>query len=105
MLALDIASPEQVAISSSTRIGHSSLQSQYQIAPQWTTIENLSYTQIDYYGSTRVDQVYNIDFQLVYDIWRNMTLAWEYSYTDIQSNAPGSSAMRNYFTMSTNYRF
>ncbi len=48
MLALDIVSPVQVATSSSTRIGHSSLQSQYQIAPQWTSVANLSYTQIDY---------------------------------------------------------
>ena len=74
-------SAEQIATSSSTRITHAAAQSQYQIAPQWTTVANFSYTQIDYYGSPRLDHVWDTSFQINYDIWRNMTLTWEYDYT------------------------
>ena len=43
--------------------------------------------------------------QLNYEIWRNMTLAWEYEYTDILSNVPGQSAMRNFLMMCAIYRY
>jgi hypothetical protein len=103
--ALAVDSPEQIPLSSSTRVTHPALQTQYQIAPKWTAIGNFSYTQIDYYGSPRVDNAWQADAQLNYEIWRNMTLAWEYEYTTIISNAPGESAKRNYLMMSANYRF
>jgi len=103
--ALAVDSPEQIPLSSSTRIIHPALQTQYQIAPKWTAIGNFSYTQIDYYGSPRVDNAWQADAQLNYEIWRNMTLGWEYEYTTILSNVPGESAKRNYLMMSANYRF
>ena len=105
LLALDVSSPEQIPLSSSTRITHPSFQTQYQIAPLWTVIGNLSYTQIDYYGSPRVDRDWQSDLQLNYDIWRNMTLSWEYEYTALTSNAPGVTARRDFLMMSANYRF
>jgi hypothetical protein len=103
--ALAVSSPEQIALSSSTRITHPSLQTQYQISPQWTATGNFSYTQIDFIGSSRIDHAWETDAQLAYEIWRNMTLSWEYQYTLIQSNAPGNNAQRNLLTMSANYRF
>ena len=105
MLALSVSSPEQIALSSSTKVTHSSLQTQYQISPQWTAVGNASYTHIYYYGSPRLDDAWEADAQLNYDIWRNMTLSWEYQYTAILSNAPGVTAKRNYTTMSATYRF
>ena len=103
--ALVVNSAEQIPLSSSTRITSSSFQSVYQIAPQWTTSSNLTYTQIDYYGSPRLDHVWDAAVQLNYDIWRNMTLGWNYDYTIIQSNAPGISANRNFLSMSAEYKF
>jgi hypothetical protein len=103
--ALSVASPEQIALSSSTNVTHASLQTQYQIGPQWTAIGNFSLTHIDYYGTPRIDNAWQADLQLNYEIWRNMTLAWEYEYTDILSNAPGQSATRNFLMMSALYRY
>ena len=103
--ALDISSPEQIPLSSSTRITHPALQTQYQIAPQWTASGNVSYTQIDYYGSPRLDHSWQAEVALNYDIRRNLTLTWEYEYTVILSNAPGQSARRHFVTMSANYNF
>jgi hypothetical protein len=105
MLALSVDSPVQIPLSSSTRITHPSLQTQYQIAPKWTAVGNFNYTQIDYYGSPRVDHAWQADAQLSYDVWRNMTLDWEYGYTTVISNAPGQNAKRNLIMMSANYRF
>jgi hypothetical protein len=103
--ALAIASPVQIPLSSSTRITHPSLQTQYQIAPKWTAVGNFSYTQIYYYGSPRLDNAWQADAQLSYQMWRNMTLTWEYEYTDVVSNVPGTNAQRNYLMMSANYQF
>jgi uncharacterized protein (PEP-CTERM system associated) len=103
--ALSVNSPVQIPLSSSTRITTPSLQTQYQISQQWTAIGNFSYTQIDYYGSPELENAWQADVQLNYEIWRNMTLGWEYAYTDIISNLPGNSAKRNYLMMSALYRF
>jgi hypothetical protein len=104
-LALAIDSPVQIPLSSSTRITHPSLQATYALAAKWTALGNFSYTQIDYYGSPRVDNAWQFDAQLSYDMWRNMTLTWEYEYTDVVSNAPGNSATRNLLMMSALYHF
>ena len=103
--ALAINSPEQIALSSSTTIVTPSLQTQYQLNRQWALIENFSYSQIDYHNSARLDNAWQTDTQLTYEMWRNMTLAWEYAYTAIISNAPGSTARRNYVLMSAEYHF
>jgi hypothetical protein len=103
--ALAVNSPVQIALSSSTRITTPSLQSQYQLSRQWALIENFSYSQIDYYNSVRVDRAWQTDTQLTYEMLRNMTLTWEYAYTAVFSNAPGSSARRNFVLMSADYRF
>ena len=104
-LALAVDPPEQIPLSSSTRITRPSLQSQYQISPQWSLVGNFSYNQIDYYGSPRLDHAWQADMQLSYEMWRNMTLTWEYSFTNVLSNAPGQNALRNLVMMSANYRF
>ena len=104
-LALAVDSPVQIPVTSSTRVTHSALQTTYQIAPLWTTVASLSYTQIDYFGSPRVDNAWQADAELSYDIWRNMTLSLEYEYTNITSNAPGNNATRNLIMMSALYHF
>lgn len=104
-LALAVDSPEQIALSSSTNVLHSSLQTQYQISPQWAVTGNLSNNHISFYGGSRIDNAWQAGAQLNFEMWRNMTLSWEYEYTDILSNAPGQNAMRNFLMMSANYRF
>ena len=48
----------------------------------------LTYTRIEYVDSPRLDNTWVLDATLRYDIWRNMSLTWEYRYTSILSNAP-----------------
>lgn len=104
-LALAIDLPVQIPVTSSTRVTHSALGTTYQIAPLWSTAGSISYTQIDYFGSPRVDNAWQADAQLSYNIWRNMTLSWEYEYTNVTSNAPGNNATRNFIEMSALYHF
>jgi len=103
--ALTVNSPEQIPLSASTRITRPSLKSQYQVNPQWSISGDFAYTQIDYYGSPRLDHGWEFDTQVSYEIWRNMTLSWEYSWAEVLSNIPGSSFSRSYLMMSANYRF
>ncbi len=104
-LTITTDSPEQVPLSSSTRITATSLQSTYNIAPEWTALAHFGYTRYEYIGSSRLDNAWLADAMLKYDILRNMTLTWEYQYTSILSNAPLTSSKRNLVMMSALYKF
>ena len=104
-LAIPVQTPLQIPLSASTRITATSLQTTYAISQQWTTSGSLSYTRIEYIDSSRLDNTWSADVTLSYDIWRNMTLAWEYQFASILSNAPFTSSKRNYINMSATYKF
>jgi Putative beta-barrel porin 2 len=106
-LALTLPSqvPLQIPLSASTRVTASLLQSSYQISPQWFTSWQFGYTRIEYVGSPRLDNTLLVDATLRYDIWRNLSLLWEYRYTSILSNAPFVSAKSNFGAMSATYKF
>ncbi len=104
-LTVPVPIPLQIPLSASTRITATSLQTTYTISQQWRTSGNLSYTRIEYIDSPRLDNAWSTDATLSYDIWRNMTLAWEYQYANILSNAPLTSSKRNYVIMSATYKF
>jgi hypothetical protein len=95
----------QIPIGASTQITSAGLGSSYQITPQWFATCQLGYTRIEYVDSSRLDNTWVLDATLRYDIWRNMSLAWEYRYSAIVSNAPLTSTTTNYGIMSATYRF
>ncbi len=104
-LTLPGLSAVQVPLTASTHITSATLQSSYEIAPQWFTSLQLGYTRIEYIGSTRLDNSWIVDGILRYDIWRNMSLTWEYRYRSVVSNALLASAMSNYVTMGATYKY
>jgi Putative beta-barrel porin 2 len=95
----------QVPLGASTRITSTSLKSSYEITPQWFTSLQLAYTRIEYIDSTRLDNSWIVDGIIRYDIWRNMSLTWEYRYRSVVSNAPLTSANSNYVTMGATYKY
>jgi hypothetical protein len=95
----------QIPLGTSTRITSASLESNYEIARQWFTTWQLAYTRIEYVDSTRLDNTWLFDATLRYDIWRNMSLTWEYRYRSILSNVPFVSATSNVGIMSATYKF
>jgi hypothetical protein len=104
-LTLPALTTVQIPLGASTRITSGSLQSSYEIAPQWFATWQLGYTRIEYVDSSRLDNAWILDAILRYDIWRDMSLTWEYRYRSILSNAPSVSAISNYVTMGATYRF
>jgi hypothetical protein len=104
-LTLPLNVPIQVALSSSSRISIPSLQTIYEIAPKWHLRGNVSYSHIEFIGTTNYTNAFFASATLSYDIWRNMTLTGEYQFSDVQSNLPGQSAERNLFLVSAEYRF
>ena len=95
----------QVPIGASTVITSTGLRLSYEITRQWFANYQVGYTRIDYVDSPRLDNSWIVDATLRYDIWRNMSLTWEYRYTSILSNAPLSSATSNYGIMGATYKF
>ncbi len=104
-LTLPVNTPVQIPLSASTRITSTSLQAQYTISPLWQLHGTFGYTRTEYINSPQLDNAWLADVVLSYDIWRNMTLTWEYQYSSIVSNVALTSAQRNLFSMSANYRF
>ena len=95
----------QIPVGTSTHITSATLRSDYQIAQQWFAIAQLGYTRIEYIGSPRLDDTWIFNATLRYDIWRDMSLTWEYRYRSILSNAPLTSATSNIGMMGATYRF
>ena len=95
----------QVPLTASTRVTSASVGANYEITPQWFANALVGYTRINYIGSSRVDNSWVLDASLRYDIWRNMSLNWEYRCRSVLSNAPLISATSNYVTMGATYRF
>jgi Putative beta-barrel porin 2 len=104
-LTLPGLTAEQVPLSTSTVVTSAALGSSYAITQQWLATCQLSYSRIEFIDSSRLDNSWVFDASLRYDIWRNMSLTWEYRYTTIQSNAPLISATSNFGIMSAIYRF
>lgn len=104
-LTLPSFSPIQVPLTASSRTTSATLLSSYEITQQWFANALLGYLRVDYVGSTRVDTSWITNATLRYDIWKNMSLAWEYRYRNVISNAPFASAISNTFVMGTTYRF
>jgi hypothetical protein len=97
--------PLQIALSNSTKITSASLRSTYEINLQWSLIGTFAYTHVDNIGSPIWDNSYFFDGQVTYNMWRNLTLSWEYQYSNIVSNAPGGTVARNLGLMSATYKF
>jgi hypothetical protein len=103
-LTLPALTAVQIPLGTSAHITSASLQSSYEITAQWFATWQLGYTRIEYIGSPGLNS-WVFDATLRYDIWRNMSLTWEYRYTTILSNAPLVNASSNYGIMSATYKF
>jgi hypothetical protein len=95
----------QVPLGASTVTTSYGLRSTYQITQQWFANCTLSYGRIEYVDSPRLDNSWVLDAMLRYDIWRNMSILWEYRYSTVLSNAPLASFSSNYGIVGATYRF
>jgi len=97
--------PLQVALSSSSQVYSTSLQSSYTINPQWSVSGILGYTHIADVGSPIWDDSWLADASLNYNFRQNLVFRWEYQYTSIFTNQPLANANRNLITMNATYKF
>jgi len=104
-LVIPSTSPLQIPLSSSTETTSSIVHSTYQITPQWATTESFGYTRVQFLGSPFWENAWIADATLRYDIWRDLSLTWEYQFTSIVSNQPNTNADRSLVIMTASYRF
>jgi hypothetical protein len=107
IIAQTIVTPTPIVVStgSSTKTTASFLEMNYAISKLWSAFARFGYTRVEYLDSTRLDNAWLADFVLRYEMMRNLTLAWEYQYTSLVSNAPQISSQRNFFITSATYKF
>jgi hypothetical protein len=104
-LTLPTPVPLLIAESTSTRTTSSLLQSRYRFSAEWAISASFGYSRIDYLDSIRLDNALLADAYVSYDIWRNLTLTWEYQYSEVTSNIPFVSSYRNFISMGALYKF
>jgi hypothetical protein len=95
----------QIPLGASTVVTSYGFRSTDQIMQQWFASCQVSYTRIEYIDSSRLDNSWAFDASLRYDIWRNMSITWEYRYSTLVSNQPLTSYTSNYGIVSAIYRF
>src|SRR3984957_15939977 len=83
---LPLSTPLQIATSSSTQTTTSTLRSDYLLTPQWTASETVGYTNEVFLGAPSWEDAWFAIASLKYDMWRDLTLTWQYQYTGIVSN-------------------
>ena len=81
------------------------LSANYKITQQWFVNCQLGYTRTDFISTPERDNSWIVDATLRYDVWRNMSILWEYRYTTLLSNVPLLSFSSNYGTVGATYRF
>ena len=94
-----------IPLSSSTRITATSLNTSYQFSQQWSATGSFGFTHVVYVNSSEIEEVRLADVILQCQIWRNMTINWEYRYSSIVSNVPLTSSKSNVVAMSALYKF
>jgi hypothetical protein len=104
-LTVPAPSPLQIPLSSSVRVSATTLSAEHEISRDWTVIGRFGYTLYDYIGSPRVDNVWLADALLTHELFKNMTLTWDYQFTSIDSNAPLTSTWRHLVTVGATYKF
>jgi hypothetical protein len=95
----------QIPLSESTIVTSLGMRASYSITQQWFANCQLVYSLIEYPGSSRLDNSWIVDTTLRYDIWRDMSILWEYRYSTLLSNVPLQSVNSNYGIMGVTYRF
>ncbi len=95
----------QIPLGQSTIVTSLGWRASYSITQQWFANCQLSYSHIEYPGSLRLDNSWTVDATIRYDIWRNMSIVWEYRYSTLLSNAPLQSFSNNYGIVGATYRF
>jgi hypothetical protein len=104
-LTLPALTALQIPLGESTITTSLGWRASYLITQQWVAGYQLSYSRIEFPGTSRLDNSWVLDATLRYDIWRNLSLLWEYRYTTLLSNAPLQSFSNNYGLVSATYRF
>lgn len=95
----------QVPLGVSAITTSAGLSANYKITQQWFVNCQLGYTRTDFVGSPERDNSWIVDATLRYDIWRNMSILWEYRYSTVLSNVPLASFSSNYGVVGATYRF
>jgi hypothetical protein len=96
--------PLVVTIGTSSRVTSYSLQSAYQISERWSSGAQLGLAHAEFANQPAQD-AWLADLTLGYQVWQNFTLAWEYQYSAIVSDAPLTNSRRNFVNMSADYKF
>jgi hypothetical protein len=104
-LTVPAPSPLQIPLSTSVRISATTFSVEHPIALDWTVVGRFGYTLYNYIGSPRIDNVWLADALVTHEVFKNLSLAWEYQFTSIDSNAPNTSTWRHYVNMGATYKF
>lgn len=93
------------SIGSATRVTTSLLETSYSLAADWSAAVRVGYIRTDYVGATRLDNAWTGGATLKYSLWQNIALTLDYQHTDLRSNEPLQSFLRDVVSLGATYRY
>jgi hypothetical protein len=90
---------------SPTRNTIASLTAAYQISPVWSASAHADYEYIDYIFGPRRDNLWVVGAAINYNYYRDLGIALEYRYTNLNSNVAFASYKQNMITLGATYRY
>ena len=81
------------------------LQTNYAMSRDWWVGARVGYTQGWFFGFSPENQGWLAGASFNYAIWRNLLLTLDYQYTQVHSDAPGSSFTQNQVTGGLTYKY
>lgn len=94
-----------VPTSASTRMTATALKSDYVISETVSTYAALGYTRVEYIDTFERDNSWLFDVGIIYKIRRDMALTLNYQHSQIVSNAPNVSSVREYVILGAKFGF
>ena len=81
------------------------LQADYSIAREWIASARAGYIRSEFLGARRNDNAWTIGPTVLYSVWRNFGLTFDYQHLQLSSSAAGQGFSRDVITLGLNYRY
>lgn len=88
-----------------TRVTTSLLETRYAVAEDWSAAVRFGYIRTSYLGSSRIDNAWTGGGTITYNVWQNIALTLDYQHTDLQSNVPLQSFLRDIVSLGVTYSY
>jgi hypothetical protein len=104
-LGVSTVASSQSLVGTAMTVTTASLETTWGLWRDWTVSGRVAYNHAEYVDSLREDNAWIAGVRIGYQLWANLGITFDYTYTNLDSNAALASYERNMFTLGAMYRY